>query len=163
MSFTEHHAVNILPKIGRNAIPLPSPPLLPPSPIIISSLSHKSSSPHLSASPSPPFIPILSCFVSLCNLLSSVATRIIDESVFWNGLLMDEKSRRMDSGLGLGCPGRFPSDFLYDIDSPMESALSSMDTTESGDDGPDEGDEEAEDFLAKLTRRLTRSLAPIEA
>ncbi|XP_031374805.1 uncharacterized protein LOC116189322 isoform X2 [Punica granatum] len=88
-----------------------------------------------------------------------MATKTLDDSVFWNGLLM-EKPSGMDSGFGLGCPGSFPSELPYDMDSPVESSLSSTtDTTESGDDEPEEGDEE-EDFLAELTRRLTRSLAP---
>ncbi|KAK4785301.1 hypothetical protein SAY86_001990 [Trapa natans] len=58
---------------------------------------------------------------------------------------------------GHGGAGEFPSEFPYEIDTPVNSILSSSEMAKSGGDDNAEVNEEVEDFLAELTRRLTRS------
>lgn len=82
-----------------------------------------------------------------------MATKTLDDAIFWNGLLMS-KAGGLDADSIPGGTKTFPSEFPYEIDSPS-AVLSFKGVTESGDDEAEE-----EDFLAELTRRLTRSSVP---
>ncbi|KAK4783171.1 hypothetical protein SAY86_007545 [Trapa natans] len=59
----------------------------------------------------------------------------------------------------------FPSEFPYEIDSYFESSFNfkgmAGDAAVEGQDEEQEDEEQEEDFLAELTRRLTRSSAPV--
>lgn len=83
-----------------------------------------------------------------------MATEGLDAAVFCSDLLM-ARAECGEAEPGLGNKGGFPSEFPYEIDSPVDSVLSSAETTKSGDDQAEE-----EDFLVELTRRLTRSSEP---
>ncbi|KAK4756739.1 hypothetical protein SAY87_006866 [Trapa incisa] len=84
-----------------------------------------------------------------------MATEGIDAAVFRGGFLM-ARAGCVEAESGLGCSGCFPSEFPYEIHSPVNSVLSSSETTKSRGDV----DVNEEDFFAELTSRLTRSSIP---
>ncbi|KAK4756055.1 hypothetical protein SAY87_009812 [Trapa incisa] len=81
-----------------------------------------------------------------------MATNTLYDAFLWNGFLIS-KTGGLDTGplSGGSGPKTFPSEFPYEIFKGMDAAAEVVYNEE----------EQEEDFLAELTRRLTRSSAPV--